>query len=131
MAISARTALFLRRRVTDITVGVRTSRMRWCMATKSPVACLMRGRSVVGTDKAIFKICTAKLCPKCIKEMEAEYIVYLTHEQQRNPMRDKAMRGYCDRCHEESLMLRMRQYTMNARTLKAKGYADKWREYVD
>mgnify|MGYP006995879407 FL=1 len=41
------------------------------------------------------------------------------------------MRGYCDRCHEESLMLRMRQYPMNARTLKAKGYADKWREYVD
>ena len=86
---------------------------------------------MVGTDKAIFKICTAKLCPKCIKEMEAEYIVYLTHEQQRSPMRDKAMRGYCDRCHEESIMLRMRQYTMNARTLKAKGYADKWREYVD
>ena len=40
-------------------------------------------------DKAIWTVRTAKLCPKCIKEMEAEYIVYLTHEQQRNPMRIK------------------------------------------
>ena len=81
-------------------------------------------------DKGIWTVRTAKLCPKCIKEMEAEYIVYLTHEQQRNPMRDKAMRGYCDRCHEESLMLRMRQYTMNGRTLRAKGLDKKWREYL-
>jgi site-specific DNA-methyltransferase (adenine-specific) len=35
-------------------------------------------------DKAIWTVRTAKLCPKCIKEMEVEYIVYLTHEQQRN-----------------------------------------------
>lgn len=81
-------------------------------------------------DKAIWTVCTAKLCPKCIKEMEAEYVVYLTHEQQRSPMRDKAMRGYCDRCHEESLMLRMRQYTMNGRTLRAKGLDKKMREYL-
>jgi cytochrome c-type biogenesis protein CcmH/NrfF len=56
-------------------------------------------------DKAIWTVRTAKLCPKCIKEMEAEYIVYLTHEQQRNRMKDIATHGYCDRCHEESLML--------------------------
>ena len=37
-------------------------------------------------DKAIWTVRTAKLCPKCIKEMEAEYVVYLTHEQQRNHM---------------------------------------------
>ena len=42
-------------------------------------------------DKAIWTVCTAKLCPKCIKEMEAEYIVYLTHEQQRNRMKDIAI----------------------------------------
>lgn len=39
-------------------------------------------------DKAIWTVRTAKLCPKCIKKMEAEYIVYLTHEQQRNRMKD-------------------------------------------
>lgn len=80
-------------------------------------------------DKAIWRIRTAKLCPKCIKEMETEYIVYLTHEQQRNRMKDIATRGYCDRCHEESFMLRMRQYTMNGRTLRAKGLDKKMKEY--
>ena len=73
-------------------------------------------------DKAIWTVRTAKLCPKCIKEMEAEYIVRPTH--------DISEKGYCDRCHEKSVMLRRRRYTMNARTLKAKGYADKWREYL-
>ena len=82
-------------------------------------------------DKAIWTVRTAKLCPKCIKEMEAEYIVYLTHEQQRNRMKDIAIHGYCDRCHEESFMLRMRQYTMNGRTLRAKGLDKKWREYLE
>ena len=81
-------------------------------------------------DKAIWTVRTAKLCPKCIKEMEAEYIVYLTHEQQRNRMKDIATHGYCDRCHEESFMLRMRQYTMNGRALRAKGLDKKWREYL-
>lgn len=41
------------------------------------------------------------------------------------------VKGCCDRCYEKSVMLRRRRYTMNAKTLKAKGYADKWREYVD
>lgn len=81
-------------------------------------------------DKAIWKVCTAKLCPRCIKEMETEYVVYLTHEQQRSRTADKAVRGYCDRCHEESIMLRMRQYTMNAKTLKAKGLDKKMKEYT-
>ena len=81
-------------------------------------------------DKAIWTVCTAKLCPMCIKEMEAEYIVYLTHEQQRTRMKDIAIRGYCDRCHEESVLLRERQYTMDGRTLRAKGLDKKWREYL-
>ena len=45
-------------------------------------------------------------------------------------MKDIATHGYCDRCHEESFMLRMRQYTMNGRTLRAKGLDKKWREYL-
>lgn len=81
-------------------------------------------------DKAIWTVRTAKLCPKCIKEMEAEYIVYLTHEQQRIRMKDIATHGYCDRCHEESFMLRMRQYTMNGRTLRTKGLDKNWKEFL-
>lgn len=81
-------------------------------------------------DKAIWTVRTAKLCPKCIKEMEAEYIVYLTHEQQRNRMKDIATHSYCDRCHEESFMLRMRQYTMNGRTLRAKVLDKDWKEFL-
>ncbi len=81
-------------------------------------------------DRAVWKVRIAKLCPKCIKEMEAEYVVYLTHEQQRNHAADIAIHGYCDRCHEESFMLRVRQYTMNGRTLRTKGLDKKWREYL-
>jgi hypothetical protein len=83
------------------------------------------------TDKAIWTVRTAKLCPKCIKEMEAEYIVRPTHEVALDVAKDILEKGYCDRCHEKSVMLRRRRYTMNARTLKAKGYADRWREYMD
>lgn len=36
-----------------------------------------------------------------------------------------------DRDANLGALLRLRRYTMNARTLKAKGYADKLREYMD
>lgn len=86
---------------------------------------------VARTDKAIFKIRTAKFCPKCIEEMAEEYIVRPTHDIALDASKDISEKGYCDRCHEKSVMLRRCRYTMNARTLKAKGYADKWREYMD
>lgn len=86
---------------------------------------------MAGTDKAIFKICTANLCPKCIEEMAEEYIVRPTHDIALDASKDISGKGYCDRCHEESLMLRMRQYTMNGRTLRAKGLDKKWREYME
>ena len=77
---------------------------------------------VARTDKAIFKICTAKFCPKCIDEIAEEYIVRPTHDIALDASKDISEKGYCDRCHEKSVMLRRRRYSMNARTLKAKGY---------
>ena len=82
-------------------------------------------------DKAIWTVRTAKLCPKCIKEMEAEYIVRPTPDIVRNKTKDIAEKGYCEMCHEKSPLLRRRRYTVNAKTLKAKGLDKKWREYME
>lgn len=85
---------------------------------------------MAGTDKAIFKICTAKLCPKCIEEMAEEYIVRPTDDIALDASKDISEKGYCDRCHEKSVMLRRRRYTMNGRTLRAKGLDKKWKEFL-
>lgn len=82
-------------------------------------------------EKGIWRIGTAKLCPVCIKEMETEYIVRPLREMVLDPAKDISEKGYCERCHEKSVMLRRRRYTMNARTLKEKGLDEKWREYME
>lgn len=82
-------------------------------------------------EKGIWRIGTAKLCPACIREMETEYIVRPTHDIALDASKDISEKGYCDRCHEKSVMLRRRRYTMNAKTLKAKGLDEKWREYME
>ena len=82
-------------------------------------------------EKGVWRIGIAKLCPACIREMETEYIVRPTHEIVLDPAKDISEKGYCERCHEKSPMLRRRRYTMDAKTLKAKGLDDKWREYME
>ena len=82
-------------------------------------------------EKGIWRIGIAKLCPACIKEMDKEYIVRPTPDIVRDKTKDIAEKGYCERCHEKSPLLRRRRYTMNAKTLKAKGLDEKWREYME
>lgn len=63
-------------------------------------------------DKGIWRIATAKLCDRCIRDMEDEYIF--------SPMWRRTLVGECERCGEPRIIHEV-QYTMNRHGLEKRG----------
>ena len=71
---------------------------------------------------AIMEICTARLCPVCIGEMERDnYFVRPTHEQATGSALDIWEPGVCERCGMKQRMTKLRRYLLNREGMKERG----------
>lgn len=74
----------------------------------------------------VMEVCTARLCPVCIGEMEREhYFVRPTREQvYGGAMQDVWEPGVCQRCGRKRKMTKLRRYLLRRQGMKERGMLD-------